>query len=138
LKVTFMWPSNNSSRSNQCYYLMAPSKPYNFCLKHFFLKCIVYEIFNRSGTFSHHCIYVYTGYLILIAPGKYLKKYGRYGKMLQTKIVCLEGRQMMDICTWPWVTYWRSGQGHRCFFKRNPLFFIAYSCSSSRELSTIL
>jgi len=56
LKVTFTWPSNNFSRSNQWHLLMAPFKPYNFCLKYFFLKCIVYEIFDRSGTFLTPCI----------------------------------------------------------------------------------
>jgi len=37
---------------------MAPFKPYNFCLKYFFVKCIVYEIFDRSGTFLTPCICV--------------------------------------------------------------------------------
>jgi len=54
--VTFTWPSNDSSRSNQWRHLMAPFKLYNFCLKHFFLKCIVYEIFDLSGTFWTPCI----------------------------------------------------------------------------------
>jgi len=57
LKVTFMWPSNNSPKSNQWHHLMAPFKPYNFCLKYFFLKCTVYEIFDRSGTFWTPCIF---------------------------------------------------------------------------------
>jgi len=42
---------------------------------------------------------MYTGCPILIAPGKYLEKYGRYGKMFQTKVVWLEKEQMMSICT---------------------------------------
>jgi len=56
------------------------------------------------------------------------------GKMFQTKVVGHEGKQMMKICTWPWVTYWRSGQCHRCFLKWNPLFFIAYSCRLCQDV----
>jgi len=37
--------------------------------------------------------------------------------MFQTKVVGHEKGQMMKICTWPWVTYSRSGQCHRCFLK---------------------
>jgi len=57
LKVTFTWPSNDFPRSNQWHHLMAPFKPYNLCLKHFFLKCMVYEIFDRFQTFGTPCIY---------------------------------------------------------------------------------
>jgi len=32
----------------------------------------------------------------------------------------------------------RKFEGHRHFFKRNPLFFITYSCSLPRELSKTL
>jgi len=35
--------------------------------------------------------YEYTGYFILIAPGKYLEKYGNYEKMFRTKVVWFRG-----------------------------------------------
>jgi len=54
---SWRWPSGDSSISNQWHHVMAPFKPYNFCLKHFFLKCIVCEIFDRSGTFGTPYIY---------------------------------------------------------------------------------
>ena len=34
-KVTLMWFSCDSSRSNQWHHPISPSKPHNFCLKHF-------------------------------------------------------------------------------------------------------
>lgn len=55
---------------------------------------------------------------ILIAPGiKYLEKYGRYGKMFETKIIWRRGTDDGQI--WPWMTYWKSNQARsdRCFFK---------------------
>jgi len=53
--------------------------------------------------------YKYTGCFILIAPGKYLEKYGNYEKMFRTKVVWfLEGHKI--------VTHWfdleQSFEGH--------------------------
>jgi len=44
LKGTFMWPSDDYPRSNQWYHLMFPFEPNNFCLKHFCLLSLVFEI----------------------------------------------------------------------------------------------
>jgi len=44
--MTSTWPSNDFSRLNQWHHLMSPSKPYNFCLKHFCLLRLVFEIFQ--------------------------------------------------------------------------------------------
>jgi len=48
-------------------------------------------------------------------------KYGRYGKMFQTKIVLFGGghKKVPLIC--PWVASLRSGQGHINFL--NEIFF---------------
>ena len=35
-------------------------------------------------------VYAYTECLILIAPGKYLEKYGKYGKTFQITVVRFE------------------------------------------------
>ena len=113
---SWRWPSGDSSRSNQWYLLMAPSKPYNFCLKHFFLKCIVYEIFDRFHTFETPCIYkymyTYTGCFVLNDTVDYLANRWFYWKIFQTKIAWFEGGHMMKIWTWSWVTFSKSGQGH--------------------------
>jgi len=53
-----MWPSNNSSRSNQWYHLMSPSNLYNFCLKHFCLLGLVFEIFQCLQINRPPCIFL--------------------------------------------------------------------------------
>jgi len=56
LKLTVRAPPWLHSRSNKFCYLMHLLKPNNFCMKHFFLKCLVFKIFYRSRTFRTHGI----------------------------------------------------------------------------------
>jgi len=52
------WPSNNSSKSNQWYYVMSPSKPYNFCLKHFLVKLPYRDIRPCPDFFNTQYMYI--------------------------------------------------------------------------------
>jgi len=81
----------------------------SFC----FVNCIIYIYI-----YIYIYIHIYTGCFILIAPGKYLEKYGNYEKMFRTKVL--------------WF------RGHLKFLKWNLLFVITYSCSLSPELSKTL
>jgi len=46
LKAKFTWASEDNPRSNQWYHLMSPFEPNNFCLKHFCLLGLVFEILS--------------------------------------------------------------------------------------------
>jgi len=72
--VIFMWPSNDSSRSNQWYHLMAPSKPYNFCRKRFSLKCLVFARKGVYGWSRTPCIYMLRRLLLLTGTNRRQKK----------------------------------------------------------------
>jgi len=48
---------------------------------------------------------------------KFLKNYGRYGKMFQTKVVWFREEHKKVPLIWPWVASLESDQGHVDFFK---------------------
>ena len=50
MKSTFTWPSNDYPRSNQWHHFMSPLKLYNFYLKHFSQKRLV---FQRNAWYGH-------------------------------------------------------------------------------------
>jgi len=119
-------------------------------VKKIFFKCssLFINLYNIIClyTFIHYiyiCYFVshqhsYTGCRRPPVSAEYLKNWARQIKIFQTKVVRFQVTHYMAISIWSWRVLSRSREGHLQFLKWNPLFFITYSCSLSRELSKTL
>jgi len=85
----YYWPSFNPNLFDRRAVLV------KFASKYYIHTYMHTYIHARARAHTHTHTHIYTGYFILIAPGKYLEKYGNYEKMFQTKVVWLEGGHKM-------------------------------------------
>jgi len=88
-----MWPLNTSPRSNQWHHLMAPFKPYNFCLKHFFLKCSLWNI--RPVRDFLNTLYIYI-YIYIYKISLFISSFASFSSTNWVNVVCLLNRVHND------------------------------------------